>query len=133
MLYTSKNSWEHVQFIFIKKKYNFLPKNAIFFNFFNFSDTLEDPKNFRISFFQKFQKKKKNSQNDFHRTWQILKGTKSWILVSLSLTPWKRRTESSCPGHNASPCGIGLKFTKSSFASIEFQMHRYEIPKPSTC
>ena len=40
MLYTSKERWEHVEFRFSTKKYDFIEKNWIFFDFFKFRDKI---------------------------------------------------------------------------------------------
>ena len=82
-LYISEESWEHVQHGFSKKKCKSLQKNYYFFNIFNFLDMLDDAKKFRHSIFQKFCKR--NFKSGFSGTSQILRETKSPILVSLSL------------------------------------------------
>ena len=82
-------------------------KKFFFFNFLIFHLMLEDPQNFWWSIFRQFQKNK--SKNGFSGTCQVLKGTKSWILVSLFLFLWKRQIGLGRPGHNAPPLPkIGL-------------------------
>ena len=72
-------SWDHkdVRFWVSSKK--------IFFDFFShFHLMLEDPQRFLTSHFSNFFVK--NVKSNFTRSWQIAKGTKSWILRNLPPT-----------------------------------------------
>ena len=62
---------------------------------------LEDPLKFSMFNFSKISKQ--NPKNDFTGIYQSLKGTKSWILVTLAQTLWKWQTISDRPGHNGPP------------------------------
>ena len=74
------------------EKIRIFANQRIFFNFFDFSRHARGPpKNFDVQFSKHFQKKPKN---DSSGTFQFLRGTKSWVLVSLALTLWKRQTDS---------------------------------------
>ena len=89
------------------EKVIFLPKKIFFLNFLIFHLMLEDPPKFLTFNFLEVSKNK--SKNGFSGTCQVLKGTKSWILVSLSLFLWKRQTGLGRPGHNGPPLPkIGL-------------------------
>ena len=62
-------------------------KTNFFFDFSIFHQRLEDPWKFLTFNFPKLSKK--NSKNDFSGTCQVLRGTKSKVLVSLTLALWK--------------------------------------------
>ena len=66
-----------------RKNDNLCKKMIFFVNIFNFLEMLDDPKKFRIQIFQKFCKW--NFKNGFFGTSQIVRETKSPILVSLAL------------------------------------------------
>ena len=77
--------------------------------FFNFLDMLKDPKKFQFSVFQKFWKI--YFKNGFTGTSQIVRETKSPILVILALLMRKLQTNVWCPGHiDPCPPEIGLSF-----------------------
>ena len=85
-LYTSKESLEHVQYKFKKrKKYNFLKKDWFLeiFDFFSkggpFDVEIVKNKNFHFSKIWKTKLK-----NDFYGTIQTWTETKSWILVVIA-------------------------------------------------
>ena len=65
--------------------------------FLNFLDMLEDPQKIQFSIFQKFWKI--YFKNGFTGTSQIVRETKSPILVILALLMWKLQTNVWCPGH----------------------------------
>ena len=66
-----------------RKNENLCKKMIFFVNIFNFLEMLDDPQKFRIQIFQKFCKR--NFKNGFFGTSQIVRETKSPILVSLAL------------------------------------------------
>ena len=86
-LYTSKESLEHVEYKFKKKKYNFLKKIgfwkfSIFFSKGGIFDVkIAKNKNFHFSKIWKTKLK-----NDFYGTIQTWTETKSWILVVIAPT-----------------------------------------------
>ena len=86
-LYTSKESLEHVQYKFKKKKYDFL-KKKIFFSkfliFFQRGDPLMSKLSKKNFHFSKISKTK--LKNDFYGTIQTWTETKSWILVVIAPT-----------------------------------------------
>ena len=74
----------------LAKKVIFIAKQEIFFRFSDFSPKARGPlKIFNVQFSDIF--KKKNSKNDFSGTCQVLRGTKSGILVSLALALRKQQ------------------------------------------
>ena len=66
-----------------RKNENLCKKMIFFVNIFNFLEMLDDPQNFRIQIFQKFCKR--SFKRGFFGTSQIVRETKSPILVSLAL------------------------------------------------
>ena len=66
-----------------RKNENLCKKMIFFVNIFNFLEMLDDPQKFRIQIFQKFWIR--NFKNGFFGTSQIVRETKSLILVSLAL------------------------------------------------
>ena len=81
MLYTSKESWEHVEFRFRKKKYDLYWKKIEKENFFDFFPTSEQSKKIFFSNFSKFSKfflkngprgPKKFEKKQSHEIWAYL-------------------------------------------------------------
>ena len=66
-----------------RKNENLCKKMIFFVNIFNFLEMLDDPQKFRIQIFQKFCKR--NLKNGLFGTSQIVRETKSPILVILAL------------------------------------------------
>ena len=110
-LYTSKeaeNTWNKDS---ARKTKNHSKKNLKNSIFFNFLDMLEDPQKIQFSIFQKFWKI--YFKNGFTGTSQIVRETKSPILVILALLMRKLQTNVWCPGHiDPCPPEIGLKISK---------------------
>ena len=111
MLYTSKESSEHVKFRFRLKKYDLLLKKwkkIILKKKISkggpFDVGTVEKKNFRFSKFQNFFLK-----NGFNGTWQMLIETNSWNLSSFWASAEKSR-EIICQGGSIwpPPCRIGL-------------------------
>ena len=80
----------------LARKVPFFTKNRFFFHFLIFHLRLEDPPKFLTFNFPRFSKK--NSKSDFSGTCQVWRGTKSRILVSLTLAPRNRQTDSQLGG-----------------------------------
>ena len=99
-LYTSKESWEHVQFRFSKKKYNFV-QIFFFFHFFDFRGMVRAGRKFSMSSFSKFSKK--NSRNDSTRVCLRLKGTNSESGSNFEASTWEPQEIDYASGHKVPP------------------------------
>ena len=100
VLYTSKESWEHVQFRFSKKKYIFLQKKNFFSIFSIFASWSRLVKNFRRQVFRSFQNKfkiwlyhglakvERNKVRKLQQFWSIsLRATRDQLLVRAQSAP----------------------------------------------
>ena len=129
MLYTSKESSEHVKCRFRLKKYDLLLKKwkkLILKKKISKGGPFEvrtvEKKNFRFSNFQNFFLK-----NGFNGTWQMLIETKSWNLSSFRASTEKSR-EIICQGgfgEPPPPCRIGLSL--KAFANSHFKISKLAL------
>ena len=88
-------------------------KKRDFFQFFRFFSTCSRaPKIFDVQFSKNFKKK---SKNDSSGTFQFLRGTKSWVLVSLALNARSRYRQTFLPCSQANIC---YQFSKKSLYTI---------------